>query len=110
MEAMFVQGRASVSEFALVAQEALAKGNLPVALGALRSRDGARLQLIETMRDVGVLPRDSAWLGFQMEGLVTGEAAVDVLERRGVPDDVIAEFVRELHCECRYRSLGFSLR
>jgi len=85
MEEMLVQMISSVTEAALMMREAQAKGNLPTALAAMKHRDEARLRLIETMKEVGLVPRNLEWLVVQLSGIALADAAIEVLDRHEVP-------------------------
>jgi hypothetical protein len=92
----------SVSEAALLVQRALEEGNLPVALGAMKRRDEARVRLIETMKEIGLIPRQLKWVAVHEEHLGMLYAGIDVLERHGVSGDIIDEWIQTSHKGVRY--------
>jgi hypothetical protein len=96
MEEMLVQMNSSVSEAAQLIALALDAGNLPVALGAMKRRDEARLRLLETLKELGVIPRPLGALAAQEDNYEVGERALTMLIDRGVPEQVVDEFVASL--------------
>jgi hypothetical protein len=102
LEELLVQMMSSVSEAALLVQRALEEGNLPVALGAMKRRDEARVRLIETMKEIGLIPRQLKWVAVHEEHLGMLYAGIDVLERHGVSGDIIDEWIQTSHKGVRY--------
>jgi hypothetical protein len=95
-EDLILRRNEAISQAAELAQEARERGNLSVALGALRRRDEAIGELTALLQALGYLPRNLAGLAWKWDVIEMAETAIAVLNDGNVPQEIQERFVRAM--------------
>lgn len=82
---------ADLKELSNAHDRAVAAGTMSVQVQAINARMGARAKIAELLQAIGVLPHDLGTMHHVIDGRVTAERVITILERYELPDEIFEE-------------------
>ncbi|HTE60659.1 MAG TPA: hypothetical protein VK631_09945 [Solirubrobacteraceae bacterium] len=95
-----------IERFELLACDPSAQKQPQVVLAALKAKSDALERWKNLVQELGWLPKNLGTLKFQMDAVSMADALIDVMDERGVPEDVQREMIEAIEMRVSRREDG----